>query len=59
MNKSILKELGFEKELERVEQGRCPFCNKMVLLDEFKDDLSRKEFEISGLCQTCQDDTFG
>lgn len=25
----------------------------------FRDDLSRKEYTISGLCQECQDDIFG
>lgn len=25
----------------------------------FKDALSKKEFTISGICQTCQDDIFG
>lgn len=26
---------------------------------EFRDDLSRREYGISGLCQSCQDNTFG
>jgi len=26
---------------------------------DFKDDLSRKEYSISGMCQTCQDNIFG
>lgn len=26
---------------------------------EFRDDLSRKEYTISGLCQECQDEVFG
>ena len=25
----------------------------------FRDDLSRKEYAISGMCQSCQDDVFG
>ena len=25
----------------------------------FKDDISRKEYTISGMCQTCQDGVFG
>jgi len=37
----------------------CP-CGAGVTLDSFKDDeLSLKEFHISGLCQTCQDSIFG
>lgn len=41
------------------EEGKCPFCIKLVNEDDFRDDLSRREFEISGLCQECQDDFFG
>ena len=26
---------------------------------EFRDELSKKEYSISGLCQSCQDDVFG
>ena len=35
----------------------CIQCNDDAL--SFKDDLSRREYEISGLCQTCQDNFFG
>ena len=42
----------------RVIDGRtCVFCGKP--LGEFRDDLSRKEADISGICQICQDETFG
>ena len=34
----------------------CPFCEKEI--GEFKDSLSLKEFEISGLCEPCQLKTF-
>ena len=46
--------------IERIDSGRCPFCNKDVFADsnEFRDLLSLKEFRISGLCQKCQDDFF-
>jgi hypothetical protein len=27
--------------------------------DNFRDELSRKEYTISGLCQSCQDSIFG
>lgn len=26
--------------------------------EEFRDELSRKEYQISGLCQNCQDEVF-
>lgn len=38
---------------------KCPFCKSTkVQPEDFRDDFSRKEFEISHLCQQCQDDTF-
>jgi transcription initiation factor IIE alpha subunit len=56
--KEFLRKLGFTKELERHEQGLCPFCGEEVNKDDFRDKISLKEFEISGLCQKCQDITF-
>jgi len=35
----------------------CTWCKREVL--GFKDDLSVKEYNISGFCQKCQDETFG
>lgn len=58
MNKDILKQLGFTKELNRISIGFCPLCNNKIYLDEFKDTLSEKEYRISGLCQKCQDKMF-
>tara|TARA_R100000951_G_scaffold95435_2_gene84473 strand:- start:834 stop:1223 length:390 start_codon:yes stop_codon:yes gene_type:complete len=37
----------------------CPFCQTDVVLENFKDEASMKEFHISGLCQPCQDKVFG
>ena len=39
------------------DEGKCPICKEII--GEFKDELSKKEFRISGLCQKCQDETFG
>ena len=59
MNKELMKKAGFEKEVEMVENRICPFCKKSVdVVNGFRDGLSIKEFEISGLCQSCQDDFF-
>lgn len=58
MNKDIMNAMGFSKEIKAVEIGDCPFCGKPVVFSEFKDDLSREEYRISGLCQSCQDETF-
>lgn len=59
MNKDIMKAAGFEKEVEKVEGGLCPFCGEKIDIKEFRDKLSLKEFGISGLCQKCQDETSG
>lgn len=59
MNREIMKALRFGDELAMIDEGRCPFCKRMVSLNDFKDELSVKEFRISGLCQQCQDKTFG
>jgi len=40
-------------------QGRCPFCKQKINPKEFRDERSRREYQISGLCQKCQDKTFG
>lgn len=37
--------------------GQCVKCGEFNLW--FRDELSRKEFGISALCQSCQDDIFG
>lgn len=40
------------------DSGRCPFCGRKVTEEDFRDELSVKEFRISGLCQYCQDKFF-
>lgn len=52
------------KEADRMLKARgagvCPGCGKVIRTEtEFRDNLSRKEYGISGLCQDCQDDVFG
>lgn len=39
-------------------RGICPTCGLSTKGAKFKDDLSRREHEISGLCQPCQDSYF-
>lgn len=57
--KDLLRAAGLEKEVEAVEHGYCPFCKTIIKPEDFKDELSRKEFRVSGLCQSCQDEMFG
>jgi len=38
----------------------CVFCKKPIDPDkDFRNEISRKEFTISGICQSCQDQIFG
>lgn len=55
MDKEILKTL-FPEQVERIERGVCSTCGGKI--GEFIDNLSFKEYMISGMCQTCQDKTF-
>ena len=59
MNQSIMKKVGFGREVKLVKEKKCPFCKKSILLESFRDQLSIKEYRISGLCQDCQDSMFG
>lgn len=49
----------FPREAELVKESICPFCHVPVDTEGFRDQLSVKEFAISGLCQNCQDEVFG
>lgn len=38
----------------------CVTCGSAAITPEdFRDDLSRKEYQISKMCQKCQDEIFG
>lgn len=52
-------ETVFPEERERVKNHRCPFCGEQIREEEFRDEICKKEYEISGLCQKCQDEIFG
>ena len=58
MNLKEFMDTAFPEEAERRKAGRCPFCNKTINSDDFRDEISSREFNISGLCQECQDNTF-
>jgi hypothetical protein len=58
MNKDIMRAMGFGDYVQDVEQGLCPDC-KNPIDHQFRNEISRREFQISGLCQQCQDKMFG
>ena len=43
---------------EAKEKEVCVTCGKEIKMEDFKDRASIKEYEVSGLCQKCQDDVF-
>jgi hypothetical protein len=51
---------GMSRE-EHIGEGLCATCPDSFGLTEssFRDDLSVKEYQISGMCQKCQDSVFG
>ncbi len=42
---------------ESIRADVCVFCGNPA--KDFRDELSRREFTISGACQKCQDEIFG
>lgn len=54
-----MRALGFSDQVDSVEQNKCPFCKQPIRMEDFRDALSKREYQISGLCQKCQDEMFG
>ena len=42
---------------DAIKNNICVFCGEPASV--FKDELSKREFSISGLCQNCQNKVFG
>ena len=46
--------------VKTISGGTCVSCDaESIIATSFRDDISRKEYSISGMCQSCQDDVFG
>jgi hypothetical protein len=57
-NQLIIKDLDEDGRIEI--SYKCISCgSKLTFYNDFRDELSRKEFAISRLCQKCQDSVFG
>lgn len=37
----------------------CIWCSKKFKIEDLRNEISMREFKISGFCQKCQDATFG
>ena len=55
MRKAI--ERFFPGTAKAIAESKCPTCSQPI--GEFRDPLSKNEYEISGMCQSCQDSVFG
>lgn len=53
-----MKAIGYSSEVEMKNNGLCPMCGIHVGMIPFTDEISRREYKISGLCQKCQDAVF-
>ncbi|MHC4835901.1 MAG: hypothetical protein ACYTCN_08200 [Planctomycetota bacterium] len=47
---------GYSRQ-EAIEEGACATCGEEA--SKFRDEVSEREYQISGMCQSCQDDAFG
>jgi len=56
MNKFLNNKMVANR-VDSIFDNTCTLCKKEAT--EFRDELSKKEFSISGFCQKCQDSVFG
>jgi len=58
MNKGIMRIMGFAEEVNLVSKKKCPFCQVQVDPGKFRNEITLREYKISGMCQECQDGFF-
>jgi hypothetical protein len=60
---ALLSEIIFngKDRVTCIKEGICITCDEAhgIVATSFRDDVSRKEYSISAMCQSCQDDVFG
>lgn len=54
---ALLTALTGQHRPTTIRSNTCVWCKADA--QEFRDELSRREYRISGLCQVCQDEVFG
>ena len=54
---SVLTAVFGRSRIETIENKSCVSCDATDV--SFTDELSAIEYSIAGMCQTCQDSTFG
>ena len=56
LEKSLETMFG-KPRVDCIKQNICMTCDNTNV--QFRDTISRKEYSISGMCQVCQDNTYG
>jgi len=57
---SMLSSVFGVDRVQTITEGTCVSCDTTgIVATSFRDDISKKEYSISGMCQSCQDDIFG
>jgi len=51
----------FPEKLKAIKEGKCTGCDKPLkgVNTEFRNEVSRREYSVCGMCQACQDSIFG
>lgn len=55
----VIKDVLGINRVESIKSDKCVFGEPLHDATEFRNEISRKEYRISGLCQECQDGIFG
>ncbi len=58
VKRKLLISAGMGDMVKKAMFGICPLCNTPASIEDCRDELSRKEFAIAGICQKCQDEVF-
>ena len=55
----LIRSIAGKDRQETILAGDCMTCNNECIDDNFRDEASEREYQISGMCQECQDNAFG
>ena len=58
MNEEIMNAMGFGEAVDDFKHGKCTICRRPIKRNDFRDELSKRIYGISGMCQQCQDEIF-
>tara|TARA_R110000744_G_scaffold288792_2_gene399770 strand:+ start:474 stop:686 length:213 start_codon:yes stop_codon:yes gene_type:complete len=56
---SFITSIMGKDRVQTIREGDCMTCNNERIEDNFRDEGSEREYQISGMCQECQDNVFG